>query len=58
MSTLCISRRRLILGSALALSLTGLARAGDLIGPWPWLGSQISKLRQRSWCHHVQAWSS
>jgi hypothetical protein len=33
MSTFRISRRRLILGSALALSLTGLARAGDLI--WP-----------------------
>jgi hypothetical protein len=33
MSTFCISRRRLILGSALALSLTGVARAGDLIGP-------------------------
>src|SRR5262249_7429834 len=33
MSTFRISRRRLILGSALALPLTGLARAGDLIGP-------------------------
>jgi hypothetical protein len=33
MSTFRISRRRLILGSALALSLTSLARAGDLIGP-------------------------
>jgi hypothetical protein len=33
MSTLRISRRGLILGSALALPLTGLARAGDLIGP-------------------------
>ena len=32
MNTFCISRRRLILGSVLALSLTGLARAGDLIG--------------------------
>src|SRR5262245_34790249 len=33
MSTSRISRRGLILGSALALPLTGLARAGDLIGP-------------------------
>jgi len=32
MSAFRISRRRLILSSALALSLTGLARAGDLIG--------------------------